>query len=111
MWVKIWACLAGDRSNPETNYVWFERYQTDEVLEDEAREYLDSIPWIRESERSNYGFERVDVLPESVRRQMVEEYEGVIHKAKAMLARLNHLPPPEVTETRSRFDRELEFKT
>lgn len=103
MWVRLWAkahCPSGHESEVST-YEWYEADQPDDILESDSQEYHAST-WVRESERSSYGFERVgNVLPDKVRTDLERNCRRQIENAVMRLRIImGSVDPP------TRFDRE-----
>lgn len=109
MWVRFWTGTSSDPER-ETSYEWLSDRNTDEALKEYAEEYMESIAWLRGAERIKYGFDRLTELPENIRLAKIKSYEDQIRSAQAMLDFLNGVPAPTVPETKSRFDRDLDFK-
>ncbi len=108
MWVILWAkmgCASGYGSK-EQIYTWVKDDTSDEMLKDEAEEYLGSISWMQGSERLSYGFERVGpTLPTEIALHRIKRYEAEIEYAQRHIAFLKgQLPSPP--DLKTRFERD-----
>jgi hypothetical protein len=89
MWVRFWykiRCSTSSSTKPESQYRWVSERETDESLEEWARELIPS--WLAHS-IVDYGFERVTELPEDVRQKLLNEHQAQIKYHQEMVDILN----------------------
>lgn len=93
MWIRFWASTATSNPRPDHDsdqYLWVSDRETDESLQDMARELVPQ--WALYAERHYYGFERCEELSPVVRERLIEHHTIQVEHHKKMLEILEKTP-------------------